>query len=258
MSSDIGFSPISVAIKANKLSKTKIQNLVSTEDIINRSQVIFDYEKNTLNLDRSNQAIGLPPSFIHSHELLSYSSELDNPKNAYAVAAIESQANNIEMLMMLMKPSVVTIFSNPVHVWSYEYLNSFGFTKVYVPNDENLFRAENLLEMQECPFEVIDKEILLDGHLPEDTDLLYMDATDVASYLDIDILRNLLNEMKSGAVAVLININDHFSYYANGEEFDENKMDHPHFDIFETIRTIDNCYAYHVGTTSGFCVIIKK
>jgi len=258
MSSDIGFSPISVAIKANKLSKSKFHEMMPSQEVADRCKKIFEYEKDDLSLDRSNQAIGLPPSFLHSHEVISYSSQLAEPKNSYALAAIESQANNIEMILTLMKPSVITIFSNPVHTWSYDYLNSFGFTKVYVPNDENLFRAENILEMQECPFEVVDKETLLNGEVPVDTDVLYADATDLASYVDIDILRNLFTSMKSGSIIILININDHFSYYANGEEFNEEKMDHPHFDINETIRTLDNCYYYHVGTTSGFCVIIKK
>lgn len=258
MSNDIGFSPISVAIKSNKLSKSKLHEMMPSEEIANRCKIVFEYEKNTLSLDRSNQAIGLPPSFLHSHEVISYATQIENPKNSYALTAIESQGNNIEMIFNLIKPSVLTIFSYPAHVWSYDYLNSFGFTKVYVPNDENLFRAENLLEMQECPFEVLDKQSLLQGQIPEETDLLYADASDLASNLNIDILENLFNNMKSGSAIILVNINDHFSYYANGDEFDENKMDHPHFDINEAIKRLDNCYYYHVGTTSGFTLILKK
>lgn len=258
MSNDIGFSPISVAIKANKLSKSKFHEMMPSQEVAERCRKVFEYEKNDLSLDRSNQAIGLPPSFLHAHELISYSSQLAQPKNSYALSILESQANSVEMIFTLMKPSVITIFTNQVHAWSYDYLNSFGFTKVYVPNDENLFRLENILEMQECPFQVLNKEALLNGEVPADTDVLYADAVELASYVDVNILRNLFTNMKSGSVVLLTNINDFFSYYANNEEFDENKMDHPLFDIIETIRTLDNCYVYHIGTTSGFCVIIKK
>lgn len=258
MPDDIGFSPISVAIKANKLSKTKFHEIVPTSEAVERCRKIFDYEKNTLQLDRSNQSIGLPPSLIHTHEAISYAAQIDNMKNSYAVAALESQINNMEMLIRLMKPSILTLFTNSCHVWTYEYLNSFGFTKVYLPNDENLFRLENILEMQECPFDVYSKQSVIDGNIPQGTDMLIAEATEICSYLDLDIVDNIINGMKSGSVIVLYNINDHFSYYANNDEFDESKNDHPIFDINESIKNNNNCYCYHVGMTSGFSVIIKK
>ena len=163
MSNYIGFSPISVAIKSNKLSKTKLHEIVPSSKIIENCKKVSMYEKDTLGLDRSNQSIGLPPSAIHTCEALSHAEQLDYPKNSYGLAIAEYIVGQIELVIQLMKPSVLTILSNPSHVFTYDYISSFGFDSVYVPNDESLFRSENIIENIECPFNVVSKNSLLNG-----------------------------------------------------------------------------------------------
>lgn len=258
MSNDIGFSPISVAIKSNKLSSTKLHEVVPSSKIIENCKKVLTYERDTLGLDRSNQSIGLPPSFIHSYEAISRAEEMDNPKNSYALAIIEYITIQFELVVQLMKPSIVTLLSNPSHILTYDYVSSLGFDTVYVPNDELLFRSENIIENEECPFNVVSKNSLLNGEIPEGTDLVMADAIELASYLDIDIIPKIYSSMKQGSVIVLININDFYSYYANNDEFDEDKPDHPIYDINQSIKNLDNCYYYHIGTSEGITVIIKK
>jgi len=258
MSNDTGFSPISVAIKSNKLSKTKFEEVVTTNGAIENCKKILQYEKDTLNLDRSNQSIGLPPSLIHAYEAVSFAEQMDDKKNSYAVAMIEYMAAQVEMIISLLKPSVITFFSNPSHVFTYDYINSFNLEKVYVPNDEYLFRSENIIENAECPFDVVSKNSLIDGEIPEETELLIADVTDISSHLDIDIISKMYSSMKNGSAILLFNNNDFYSYYANNDEFSELKLDHPFYDVNESIKNLQNCYYYHIGTSAGITVIIKK
>ena len=258
MSNDIGFSPISVAIKSNKLSKTKLHEIVPSSKIIENCKKVSIYEKDTLGLDRSNQSIGLPPSYIHACEAVSHAEQLDDVKNSYGLAIVEYIANQFELVVQLMKPSVMTLLTNPSHVFTYDYISSFGFDSVYVPNDESLFRSENIIENIECPFNVVSKNSLLNGQIPEETDLLMADAIELSSHLDIDIVPKIYASMKQGSVILLYNINDYYAYYANNDEFDENKPDHPIYDINQSIKNLDNCYYYHIGTSEGITVIIKK
>lgn len=258
MSNDTGFSAIAVGIKSNKLSKTIFHEVVGINKLIENCQKILDYEKNTLNADRSNQSIGLPPSLIHAYEAVSYADQIEDPKNSYAAAVTEYMVGQVELIFQLLKPSVVVLFTNPTHSFTYSYISSFNFEAVYVPNDEYLFRSENILEQQECPFNVVSKLSLINGEIPNDTDLLVADVTDLSSYVDMSILENIYENMKSGSAILLYNNNDFYTYYANNDEFSEDKMDHPIFDINQSIKNLPNCNYYHIGSTAGVTIIIKK
>jgi len=255
---EIGYSPISTIIKGNKLSNTIYQQVVSYSDITDRSKAILDYEKDTLSLDRSNQSIGLPPSVLHAYELLSLASQFDEKQNSYALAGMQYMAGQVEMVISLYKPKNVLWMNLPAHGLPREYINQFNFENFYVVNDEQLFRDEHVIENSETPFTVLEEADILSGVFPSTIDLIIMDTVSFSSLFDLSALEKIYENLAVGGVILLYNNNDYITYYANNDEFEEEKPYHPIYDVNQQIKTLNNALVYHISTTAGITVIIKN
>lgn len=258
MSSDIGNSPISMAVKAVKLSKSQYQLSFSLDKLIEANKKILDYEVNELEMDRSVQSIGVYPSDLHSYELISYGSLYENKEETYLLGISTFQVIEVEMVIKLLKPKSLLYYDNPIAGTTTEYIQSLGIEKVYLPNDENLFRSENLILNQEIPFDIVYKSDILQGILPENIDLVIINAINLSMTFDIDVIEKIYNGINSGSVIVLFNNNDFTTYYVNNDEVDEKTTHHPLYDVNEAIMKLEECYVYHIASPAGITVIVKK
>lgn len=258
MSSDIGTNPISMAIKATKLSRSQYQLTHSIDKVVADSKAILDYETNVLNMDRSVQSIGVYPSDLHSYELFTYASLYENKEETYAMGLNTFIILQIEMIIKLCKPKAMLYYDMTLNGCPTEYIQSLGIEKVYVPNDESLFRSENLILKSESPFEVVYKTDILNGILPENVDLIIINAVNLSMTFDLDVIEKIFTAAKPGSAILLYNNNDYTSYYANNSEVDEKTLHHPLYDVHEAVAKLENCYSYHIASPAGITVITKK
>jgi hypothetical protein len=251
--------PISNSLKGNKLSKTLFKNLITESKIKNYCSTVLTHETEDLNLDRGIQSIGVMPSDIHNYEnILIYDDSSDNGLESYPYNSVMLRAMQLEMAVMLYKPSSLLFYN--ASFWSYpvDYLESLPVENVYVPNDEDLYRAENVYLNREVQVNAVEKTDIDAGLLPDGVDMICVNGINLASKFSQDLLPLLFENLPVNGVIFIDNNNDFLQYYFNGSDTKVENLTNPIYDLNAAIANLEGALVYHIPTAIGFTVIIKQ
>jgi hypothetical protein len=250
---------ISTSVKANKLSNTLFNNLITREKIKNYCSLVLDNEVKNLNLDRGVQSIGALPSDIHNYEnLVIYNNSSNDGTESYPYHAVAARSMQLEMAIMLYRPSSV-LFCN-ASFWAYpvDYLESLPVETVYVPNDEDLYRAENVYLNREVGVEVVEKADLDNGIIPDGVEMICVNGVNLSSGFDYSLLSKFFDKLPVGGIIFIDNNNDFLQYYVNGSDTEIQNLTNPINDMNLAIANLPDSLVYHIPTSIGFTIIIKQ
>jgi hypothetical protein len=249
---------ISNVVKAVKLSKTLFQDIISQEKMTDYCEKVLSHEVNDLSLDRSIQSIGIRPSNIHQYEnFIMYKDLASDSNDSLPYSAAASRAIQFEMVLSLLKPKNILFYTSSFWAFPVDYLEQLSVENVYIPNDEDLYRAENVYLNREISLNVLESSDLDLAIFPEDIDLVCVNGTVVASNLNQDLLLEIYSKLNSGSVIFIDNNNDFLQYYVNGSDTDPVNLSNPLHDLNQAIGLLPNSSVYHIPTMAGFTVIIK-
>jgi hypothetical protein len=250
---------ISTSIKANKLSNTLFGNLITQEKMKDYCSLVLSHEVEYLNLDRGVQSIGVLPSDIHNYEnLVAYDNTSNDGTESYPYHAVTARSMQLEMAIMLNKPSSLLFYN--ASFWSYpvDYLESLPVETIYVPNDEDLYRAENVYLNREVDVEVVEKADLDDGIIPNGVDMICINGVNLSSQFDHTLISKFFEKLPVGGVIFIDNNNDFLSYYLNKSDTKAENMSNPLYDLNIAINGLEDALVYHMPTSIGFTIIIKQ
>jgi hypothetical protein len=252
-------SAASHCVKANKLSKTLFNSLISEPKLRDYCSKVLNYEIEELKLDRNPNSIGAYPSDIHSYEsLVTLSNSSNDGTESYPYHVLSARSMQLEMVIMLYKPSSVLFYN--AFFWAYpvDYLESLPIQTIYVPNDEDLYRAENIYLNREVGVEVVEKADLDNGIIPDGVEMICVNGVNLSSGFDHSLLSRLFEALPVGGVVFIDNNNDFLQYYINGSDTQVHNPANPIHDINLAIFNLPNSLVYHIPTSIGFTVIIKQ
>lgn len=250
---------ISTSIKANKLSNTLFASLITEEKLKDYCSLVLSYEVNDLNLDRGVQSIGVLPSDIHNYEnLVVYNNTSNDKTESYPYHAVAARSMQLEMAIMLNKPSSLLFYNASFWAYPVDYLESLPVETIYVPNDEDLYRAENVYLNREVGIEVVEKADLDNGIMPNGVDMICINAVNLSGQFDHTLLSKLFEGLPVGGVIFLDNNNDFLSYYLNKSDTKAENLSNPLYDLNIAINSLENALVYHIPTSIGFTIIIKQ
>lgn len=245
-------------LKANAMSKTLFQSNFE-EKIIGYCTEVSKYEIEDLELNRTRQEIGIYPSELHTYELISQIPQALGNEIPYILETNTTSVNQVEMVLKLAKPSCVLFQKANFYTFPVDYLQELGIQTIYIPNDENVFRAENIYLNSECPLEVYDYTLFEDGIIPEGIDMMVLSALHLSMSQNKELLSALYNQLPENGIIYMYNSNDFMSLYDWRDKMSKNlNEEHPFFDIHSAITQLPNALFYHIPTGSGFTIIVKQ
>jgi len=262
MSSPSGLNAISVAMIANDMSKTIFKNDYQ-EKTSEYCKQVFEYEVDDLSMDRDRREIGIYPSDLHSYELMGKAPEaiesgLINGARAFAIETNTFLVGQLEMAIKLAKPTSIVFMSCNFFAFPLDYLESLNIENVYIPNDENVYRAENIYLNRECNLNVLDPSDLQNGIFPSNVDMFVANATHISMGINSNAIQEMYDHLPINGVLYIINSNDFMAYYDNVASSDTASAEgHPMYDVTTAISALENALVYHIPTGAGFTVIIK-
>lgn len=250
---------ISTSIKANKLSNTLFGNLITQEKIKDYCNLVLSHEVEYLNLDRGVQSIGVLPSDIHNYEnLVVYDNTSNDKTESYPYHAVAARSMQLEMVTMLYRPSSLLFYNASFWAYPVDYLETLPVDTIYVPNDEDLYRAENVYLNREVDVEVVEKSDLDNGIIPNGVDMICINGVNLSSGFDHTLLSKLFEKLPLGGVIFIDNNNDFLQYYVNKSDTKAENLSSPLYDLNLAISSLENALVYHMPTSIGFTVIIKQ
>lgn len=250
---------ISTSIKANKLSNTLFGNLITQEKIKDYCNLVLSHEVEYLNLDRGVQSIGVLPSDIHNYEnLVVYDNTSNDKTESYPYHAVAARSMQLEMVVMLYRPSSLLFYNASFWAYPVDYLETLPVDTIYVPNDEDLYRAENVYLNREVDVEVVEKSDLDNGIIPNGVDMICINGVNLSSGFDHTLLSKLFEELPVGGVIFIDNNNDFLQYYVNKSDTKAENLSNPLYDLNLAISSLENALVYHMPTSIGFTVIVKQ
>lgn len=252
-------TPMSNALKGNKLSKTLFKNIITESKIKNYCSQVLDNEVNQLNLDRGVQSVGTMPSDIHNYEnLVIYDKSTIEGTESYPYSAVMLRAMQLEMAVMLYRPSSLLFYNASFWSFPVDYLESLPVDNIYVPNDEDLYRAENVYLNREVDVNVLEKSDIDAGILPSGVDMICINGVNFSSKFSQDLLTLLFEALPVNGIIFIDNNNDFLHFYSNGSDTEFQNLDSPINDLNTAIASLNNALVYHISTAIGFTVIIKQ
>jgi hypothetical protein len=252
-------SSISNTVKSNKLSKTIFKNLITELKIKDYCSKVINYETQDLLLDRSAQSIGVYPSDIHNYQsIVNRDRTSNNGEESLPYNVASLRAMQLEMAIMLHKPSNLLFYNASFWCYPIDYLESLPVENIFVPNDEDLYRAENVYLKREVNVQVVDESDLDSGIIPEDVDMICINGVNLSANFDQTLLSKLFEKLPVGGIIFIDNNNDFLQYYINGTDTKPENLSNPIYDMNIAIEALPNALVYHMATTVGFTIIIKQ
>lgn len=250
---------ISTTIKANKLSNTLFNTLMTQEKIKNYCNLVLNHEIEDLKLDRGVQSIGVMPSDIHNYEnFMTYDNTSNDGTESFPYHTVAARAMQMEMAVMLYRPSSLLFYNASFWVYPVDYLENLPVQTIYVPNDEDLYRAENIYLNREVKVEAVEKEDLDNGIIPNGVDMICVNGVNIAGSIDFTLLPKLFEQLPVGGIIFIDNNNDFLQYYLNKSDTKTENYSNPLYDLNNAIKNLTNALVYHMPTSTGFTVIIKN
>lgn len=225
------------------LSKTKHQNIITDEKLKENASKVFANEV-ALEADRSVPAIGRFPSDFHNYEMVAKGLSEFNDTVYFSVM-------QIEMVMNLFKPSGVLFTNAHFLIVPHEYLSTAFDYDIFVPNDENLYREEMVINNTETSLSVLNPEDIQAGNIPNSINLIVTNGQYLTSNTDQDIVLNFWNALPSGGAILICASNDYINLYSKQTE-------HPLWDLHLRVKELPGSLVYHIPTFIGFTIVIKN
>lgn len=225
------------------LSQTEFDSIITSEKLKENCSSVYANEIG-LDVDRSVESIGQFPSEFHNYQLLA------DGLSEY-VTAVRFGAIQLEMMLKVADPENV-LFTNPSFVnLPHEYI-TLGFPfNAYIPNDENLYRAENIYSNTESSLNVLDPLDIQNGDIPTNIDMIVTNGTYLSSNPNQNILSDLYSKLSSGGIILVAISNDYMNLYSR-------KNVHPMVSVHDQMKQLPDATVYHVPTAIGFTVIVKN
>jgi|688.fasta_scaffold00336_48 hypothetical protein len=262
MVSSNNLNAMSVSIIANDMSKTIFKSTYE-DNISEYCKQVLDYEVESLELSRTRRDIGIYPSDLHSYEIISMAKdpakfEMIIEGRSFPVEVNTFLVGQLEMAIKLAKPSSIVFMSCNFFALPLDYLESLNIENVYIPNDENVYRAENIYLNRECNLNVLNPADLQNGIFPSNVDMFVANATHISMGINPNIIQEMYDHLPVNGVLYIINSNDFMAYYDNVVDISIASVEgHPMYDVNTAIAALDNALVYHIPTGAGFTVIIK-
>jgi len=228
---------------AKDLSKTKHESIITNEKLKENASKVFSNEIG-LEADRSVSAIGRFPSDFHNYEMVAKGVGEFNDLVSFGVM-------QAEMVINLFKPSAVLFTNAHFLIFPHEYLSAAFDFDVFVPNDENVYREEMVINNTETSLSVLDPEDIQAGNIPNSVNLIVTSGQYLTSNPDQDIMLNFWNALPSGGAILILASNDYINLYSR-------KAHHPLWDVHIQTKELPGALSYHIPTLIGFTVVIKN
>lgn len=252
-------TPMSNSLKGNKLSKTLFKNIITESVIKDYCSQVLNHEVNDLNLDRGVQSVGIMPSDIHNYEnIVIYDHSTPDGSESFPYSAVMLRAMQLEMAVMLYKPSSLLFYNASFWSFPVDYLENLPVDNIYVPNDEDLYRAENVYLNREVNLNVVEKADIDAGVLPVGVDMICINGVNFSSRFSQDLLSTLFDALPVNGMIFIDNNNDFLHLYSNGSSTKAENLGNPINDLNIAIANLNNALVYHISTAIGFTIIIKQ